>query len=85
MNVLYICQNIIGNIITSLPSVHSLKKKCEDISWDICVSKSYADIFSDEYSYLIRRIHSKKTIVIRFADVVHVYELSDSETMVSIG
>ena len=45
MDILYICQNAIGDIITSLPSIHFLKKKCEDISLDICVSESYVDIF----------------------------------------
>ncbi len=45
MNALYICQNAIGDIITSLPSIHFLKEKCKDISLDICVSESYADVF----------------------------------------
>lgn len=45
MNALYICQNAIGDIITSLPSIHFLKEECKDISLDICISESYTDIF----------------------------------------
>lgn len=44
-SLLYICQNALGDIITTLPSVHFLKQTYPDSTLDVCVNEDLADIF----------------------------------------
>ena len=43
-HLLYICQNALGDIITSLPSIHFLKNTCNHV--DILVSEAFPDLFA---------------------------------------
>lgn len=45
-NLLYICQNALGDIITTLPSIHFLKQGFPHSTLDISVSEDFADIFA---------------------------------------
>ena len=45
-NLLYICQNALGDIVTTLPSIHFLKKAHPHSTLDVCVNEDLADIFS---------------------------------------
>ena len=45
-NLLYICQNAVGDIVTTLPSIRFLKQSRADLTIDVCVSENFADIFA---------------------------------------
>jgi ADP-heptose:LPS heptosyltransferase len=47
-NLLYICQNALGDIITTLPSIRSLKQGHRHFKLDICVNEDLADIFAGD-------------------------------------
>jgi len=53
-HLLYICQNAIGDIITSLPSIHFLRSRCAHI--DVLVNRQFADIFAVD-PYIDRLIY----------------------------
>lgn len=43
---LYICQNALGDIVTTLPSIHFLKQSHPHCMVDVCVNEDLADIFA---------------------------------------
>jgi len=43
--ILYICQNALGDVITTLPSIHFLARTRSDYV-DVCVSEAFASIFT---------------------------------------
>lgn len=43
---LYICQNALGDIVTTLPSIHFLKQSHPNCTLDVCVNEGLADIFA---------------------------------------
>ena len=43
---LYICQNALGDIVTTLPSIHFLKQSHPHSTVDVCVNEDLADIFA---------------------------------------
>jgi len=45
-NLLYICQNALGDIVTTLPSIHFLKQSHPHFTLDVCVNEDLADIFA---------------------------------------
>ena len=46
MNFLYICQNALGDIVTSLPSIHFLKEKFPTSTLDILVNETFVEVFA---------------------------------------
>ncbi|HPY31983.1 MAG TPA: glycosyltransferase family 9 protein [Verrucomicrobiota bacterium] len=48
-SLLYICQNALGDIITTLPSIHFLREKFPQATLDVCVNRAYADIFASDH------------------------------------
>ena len=45
-SLLYICQNALGDIVTTLPSIHFLKQSHPHCMLDVCVNWDLADIFA---------------------------------------
>jgi ADP-heptose:LPS heptosyltransferase len=45
-NILYICQNALGDIVTTLPSIHFLKQSHPNSTLDVFVNEDFADIFA---------------------------------------
>ena len=45
-SILYICQNALGDIITSLPSIAFLRQAYPHAMLDVCINGVYADIFA---------------------------------------
>ena len=45
-NILYVCQNALGDIITTLPSIHFLRRRYPLANLDVCISATYADLLS---------------------------------------
>lgn len=49
-NILYICQNALGDIITTLPSIHFLRQFYPNGRLDVCVNADYTDIFAGDHN-----------------------------------
>ncbi len=47
-NILYICQNALGDVITTLPSIQFLRQSYPHATLDVCINGAFTDIFSAE-------------------------------------
>lgn len=62
-SILYICQNAIGDIITTLPSIHFLRQLHPGGKLDVCVSADYADIFAGGRQRKLRDSHTEGVVL----------------------